>query len=136
MIKTEEYMFSKNKNVNEAVQHNRKKHTTYILIATSIVLIVIAFFLITSNKFWVCVQNIDYYALQYEYTNSVSSEYFSSDYRFLASEWKNLYNEALAIIICHILSAIALSVAGSIGLSKGIQSLKRLRNSSNENKLN
>ena len=89
------------------------------------VLIIVAIYLITSNEFWYCVRNIDYYASQYEYTSSMSSGYFGGDYRFLASKWKNLYDDALITIVYHILGAVVLSVVGGIGIYKGIKNSKK-----------
>ena len=112
------------------------KIKAYVLIGVSILLIILAVFLVTSNRFWYNVQNIDYYQSQYEYTESMSSGYFASDYRYLALQWKELYFTALIYIICHIVGAIILSVVGGIGLYKGIVNFKKIKPSSDERKLN
>ena len=128
-------MFLKSENTKNTEQPEKKKVATYILIAVSIVLIIIAICLITAKEFRYCIQNIDYYASQYEYAIYMSRGYFGSHYRYIASEWKNLFNEALTTIVWHILGAILLSVAGSIGLYKGIGHLKRLKSLSDENEV-
>ncbi|MBQ8850706.1 MAG: hypothetical protein IJ011_10550 [Clostridia bacterium] len=110
-----------------------KKLKAYILIVISIVFIIIAIFLVTSNTFWYNLQNIDYYAAKYEYTQSMSSGYFGSSYRYIASQWKELYNEALTCVIGHVTGAIILLVGGSIGLYDGIKKLKKLKMLNDEN---
>ena len=103
----------------------KPKVKAYILTVASIIFIIIAVVLIMSNEFWYNVQNIDYYESQYNHTKSMSRGYFASDYRYLASQWKELYDEALFSIIFHIAGGVALSVGGGIGLYQGLKKLKK-----------
>ena len=122
------------KNTLEMLKKPQSK--AYILTVAGIVFIIIAIFLIASNEFWYNLESIDYYESQYNYTKSMSSGFFGSDYRYLASEWKELYDEAITYVVCHIIGAIISSTVGGIGLYKGIKNVKKLKKSSNEHDSN
>ena len=110
----------------------KPKNKAYILTVASSIFIIVAIFLVTSNEFRYNFQNIDYYEMQYQYTKSMSSGFFGSDYRYLASQWKELYDEAVTYVICYSIGAIILTIVGGIGLYKGIQNLKKYKTSNDE----
>lgn len=114
----------------------KTKNKTCILIGVSIAFILVAIYLLMSNEFRYNLESIDYYRAQYNYTKSMSSGYFGSHYRYLASEWKELHDKAVTVVVCHLVGAILSSIAGSIGLYRGIRNLRKYKKSSNDNDSN
>lgn len=101
---------------------NRNKSIVVIIVC--IVLIICAISLLTTNKFQHYVENISYYTEQYEETKSHSSGFLGSSYASLASKWNSLRTEAIIYVVLHGVGAVACSLAGGIGLYKGLKKIK------------
>jgi ribosomal protein L37E len=106
---------------------NIAKKNVYITIAIGTILIIVAISLVTSSKFIYYLENISYFADQYADNKSHSSGFLGSIYSSLASQWKELYNEAVTYVALHGVGAGILAICGSIGLLRGLKMLKRLR---------
>ena len=103
---------------------SNSKTKNYILIGISIILIIVAISLVTTNEFKYYLDNIDYYTEQYENAKSHSSGFLGSIYSSLASQWKEMREEAVMYVALHSIGAIVLGLGGTIGLYKGIRKLK------------
>ena len=97
---------------------------TYIKIAVSIILIVVALSLVTSSEFTHYVENVSYYAEQYASTKSQSSGFLGSSYASLASKWNDMYNKAVTYIALHSIGATVASIVGGLGLYRNLKKLK------------
>lgn len=103
------------------------KKKAYIRITVGIALIVVAILVVTGRTFGHYLDNMSYYAEQYAGTKSHSSGFLGSNYAFLASRWKEMYDEAVAYIALHGISAAILAICGSIGLRRGIRELNSIK---------
>lgn len=113
--------------------HKKIKIINYALIVLGTVLIVIAISLVASNTFSFYVNNIDYYTQQYESCRAQSGNgFFGSSYSYLASEWKELRDEAKTYIVSHIVGAIVLSIGGVAGIFIGLKNIRKNSNLENE----
>jgi hypothetical protein len=72
--------------------------------------------MVTSEEFNYHLDNIDYYAEQYEDAKSHSSGFLGIHYSSLAREWKEMYDEAATYLKKQSIGAAVLGTAGILGL--------------------